>query len=77
MTEGGLFHHTEPLRYGESQKMREIFDRMVSRIKQHSAEQGRPITDQEAIEATRNWIRFAELAAEVAGRQMREAVELE
>jgi hypothetical protein len=73
MTAPEPFRNPNPLVFGESVKRRALFDEIASDIKNRYAEQGKFITDQEAVEAANNLIKYVELAAETADRLRREA----
>ncbi|GJM02923.1 MAG: hypothetical protein DHS20C08_14240 [Rhodomicrobium sp.] len=46
-------------------KTQQLFDRVGSDIKEMYASKGEDISDQEAIEATRNWLGFCEKLMEI------------
>lgn len=72
MEEYKPFSNPYPRAYRETEKLRETFDRIASRIKERYYENGKIISDDEAIQAARNLTGYMEMLMGIADRQIKE-----
>jgi len=72
MKEYKPFNNPYPLTYSEDEETRELFNRIAARIKEGAAEQGEPISDDDAIKAARNLIGYVELGIKITKKRLRE-----